>query len=119
MARFLIHVPTGPDDRNKATLACLVAATAASEGHEVTVFFAADGVHCLAPAHADVEGQGTGRLGNHLSDLREAGVTILASGKSAEARGYDASLLAPHDAEFAMPQRLVALASEADTVLCY
>ena len=119
MARILIHIHTGPADANKATLACTVAATAIRAEHEVAVFFAGDGVHCLAAAHADVTGKGTGRLGDHLAALRDGGARLFASGKSAEARGYDRSLIEPHGAEFAMPDRLIALTVECDRVLCY
>ena len=66
MSRFLVHIHTGPEGPNKATLGCLVALEAARKGHDVTLFFAADGVHLLAPQHAGIEGQGTGRLGEHL-----------------------------------------------------
>jgi hypothetical protein len=38
---------------------------------------------------------------------------------SAKARGYDESLLIGFNAEFAMPDKLLALSSESDTVLCY
>jgi hypothetical protein len=38
---------------------------------------------------------------------------------SAKARGYDESLLEGRPAQFAMPDVLVDLADEADTVLCY
>jgi hypothetical protein len=41
------------------------------------------------------------------------------SGKSAKARGYDDTLLAGHDAVFAMPEVLVRLAAGADRVLTY
>ena len=37
---------------------------------------------------------------------------------TANARGYDESLLDGHPAEFGMPSKLVALATDADTVLC-
>jgi hypothetical protein len=43
----------------------------------------------------------------------------MVSGMSAKARGYDDSLLAGYNASFAMPDKLIALALEADTVLCY
>ncbi|MCP1169980.1 DsrE family protein [Limimaricola litoreus] len=119
MPRFLVHIHTGPADPNKATLGCLVALTAARKGHEVTVFFAGDGVHLLAADHAGLEGAGTGRLGDHLTGLAEAGARFRVSGMSAKARGYDDGLLEAHPAEFAMPEVLVDLAHAADTVLSY
>ena len=39
MAQYLIHVHSGPDLVNKATLALLVARTAVAEGHAVGLFF--------------------------------------------------------------------------------
>lgn len=120
MFAFLVHIHTGPDDPNKATLGCLVAATAAQAGHDTALFLAGDGVRLLDPSvTASLEGQGTGRLGDHLEALAAADGRIFVSGKSARARGFDDSLLAGHPAEFAMPDRLVALASGAATVLCY
>lgn len=120
MARkVLVHIHSGPDMPVKATLGALVALTAAKAGHAVSVFFAGDGVHCLAPGHADVTGAGTGRMGDHLEGLRLAGVAIYVSGMSARARGYDDSLIAPHAGTFAMPDKLVELSLEADSTLCY
>jgi predicted peroxiredoxin len=120
MAKFLVHVHTGPADPNKATLGCLIAAKAAEEGHDVTLFLAGDGTHLMAPEHrAALVGLGTGRLGDHIDAFAEAGGRILVSGLSARARGYDDDLLDGYPAEFALPQALVSLAVEADTVLCY
>jgi len=119
MARFLIHIHTGPENPTKAALGLLIALTARKEGHEVSLFLAGDGVHLLAPAHADITGQGTGRIGDHLDGLKAQGATFHLSGMSAKARGYDESLLDGFDAAFAMPPVLVSLSAEADTVLCY
>ena len=38
---------------------------------------------------------------------------------SANSRGYDDSLLDDFNAEFAMPDKLLTLSSESNTVLCY
>ncbi|MGR3572187.1 DsrE family protein [Brevirhabdus sp.] len=120
MARFLIHIHTGPADPNKATPGCLIAATAAQEGHETRIFLAGDGVHLLAPATlAALEGPGTGRLAEHVARFAQAGGQFSVSARSSQARGYDATLLDGHPAEFCLPDRLVAYAAEADTVLCY
>ena len=119
MSHFLIHIHSGPEAPNKATLGCTVALAAAKEGHETTIFFAGDGVHLLSPQHAETEGQGTGRIAELLPALKDAGVRFYLSGKSSKARGYDDSLLDGHPAEFAMPPKLLALAEAADTVLCY
>ena len=88
MATFLIHIHTGHADPNKATLGLLVALAAKDEGHDVTVFLAGDGVHLLAPANRDLEGEGTGVIGAHLDRHAEAGTPFLVSGKSAKARGF-------------------------------
>lgn len=119
MAKVLVHIHSGPEASVKVTLGALVALTAAKAGHQVSVFFAGDGVHCLSPTHADVTGAGTGRLGDHLEGLRQSGVSIYASGMSAKARGYDEELIAPFSGRFAMPDRLVELSVEADSTLCY
>ncbi|MHA6345938.1 DsrE family protein [Roseivivax sp. CAU 1761] len=119
MSRILVHIHTGAHDRNKCTLGCLVAATAAQEGHDVDVFFAGDGVHCLSTRSSDVEGQGTGRIGDHIEAIASAGAAVYVSGKSAKARGYGDDLLDRCRGSFAMPDKLVSLALQADTVLCY
>ncbi|NRB00600.1 MAG: DsrE family protein [Rhodobacteraceae bacterium] len=120
MATMLVHIHSGPENPTKATLGCLVAATAAKEGHDVTVFMAGDAVHLMAPdTIATLEGVGTGKLSDHIPAIAAAGGAFKLSGKSAMARGYDDSLLEGHPAEFAMPPELVALATSADTVLCY
>lgn len=120
MAKFLVHIHTGPADPTKATLGCLVAATALKEGHEVSVFMAGDGVHLFAAdTVANLQGQGTGALRDHLDAIRSGGGTFYLSGMSAKARGYDERLLEGYPASFAMPDTLVGLAAEADTVLCY
>ena len=38
MSKFLIHIHSGPDLKNKLTLGLLVAATAIQKGHNVEVF---------------------------------------------------------------------------------
>lgn len=118
MAKFLIHVHTGPENPTKAALGLLVAATACKEGHDVDVFLAGDGVRLLAPEGA-VEGLGTGSVAAHLEAIAAGGGRLHLSGMSAKARGYDETLLEGRPAAFAMPDVLVRLAAEADTVLCY
>ena len=56
MSKFLIHIHSGPDLKNKLTLGLLVAATAIQKGHNVEVFFAADGVHALDSKEGEVVG---------------------------------------------------------------
>ena len=72
MSKFLIHIHSGPDLKNKATLGMLVAVTAFNKGNEVNVFLAADGVHLLnVKKEGEVVGQGTGDLKSHLDVLKK------------------------------------------------
>lgn len=120
MSNFLIHIHTGPENPTKAALGMLVALNAAKSGHKTTLFIAGDGVHLLdATKAAETTGTGTGNVAEHLAGLKEAGAQFFLSGMSAKARGYDESLLEGYHAAFAMPDKLVALADAADTVLCY
>ena len=120
MAKLLVHIHTGPNDPTKATLGCLVAATALKQGHDVTIFMAGDGIHLLSTETIEgLVGQGTGALKDHIEAIDAAGGRFVLSGMSAKARGYDEGLLEGHSAEFAMPDVLVSLTAEADNVLCY
>ena len=120
MARFLVHIPTGPDNPTRAALGLLVAATALKEGHDVDVFLAGDGVALFGPDALDrVEGLGTGRVGDHVSAITAGGGRFYLSGMSAKARGLGAEILEGKPAEFVMPDVLVRLAAEADVTLCY
>ena len=98
----------------------LVAITAFNKGNEVNLFLAADGTHLLnIKNEGEVVGQGTGDLKNHLDALKKNNVRIYVSGMSAKARGYDESLLDGFNAEFAMPDKLLELSTDSDSVLCY
>ena len=120
MAKVYVNIHSGPELKNKATLGLLVAVTAQKKGHEVKVFLAADGVHLMnCKEKGEVVGQGTGDVKEHLDHLKETNTKIYVSGMSAKARGYDESLLDGFNAEFAMPDKLLALSTESDTVLCY
>ena len=120
MSKFLIHIHSGPELKNKATLGMLVAITAFNKGNEVNLFLAADGTHLLnIKNEGEVVGQGTGDLKTHLDTLKENNVRIYVSGMSAKARGYDESLLDGFNADFAMPDKLLELSTDSDTVLCY
>ena len=120
MSKCLIHIHSGPDLKNKATLGLLVALTAFKQGYELNIFLGADGVHLLnVKREGEVVGQGTGDLKNHLDTLKENKIKLYVSGMSAKARGYDESLLNGFNAEFAMPDKLLTLSAESNTVLCY
>jgi uncharacterized protein len=116
MGRILVHSATGPDDPTRAALALLIARTAVEEGHEVAVFLAGDGVH-LADAEkaAATNGLGTGAVAEHLTALREAGLTVFLSGMSSKARGIEGG----EGFQLAPPQKLVELATWGDTTLTY
>ena len=45
MSKILVHIHSGPDFKNKATLGMLVAVSAIKDGHDVSLFLEADGVH--------------------------------------------------------------------------
>ena len=120
MSKVLVHIHSGPELKNKATLGILVALTAFRKGDEVNIFLAADGTHLLnVKSEGEVVGQGTGDLKIHLDELKEHNIKLYVSGMSAKARGYDDSLLNSFNAEFSMPDKLLALSIESDTVLCY
>ena len=120
MSKFLIHIHSGLDLKNKATLGMLVAITAFKKGNEVNIFLAADGTDLLnIKREGDVVGQGTGDLKNHLDELKQNDIKLYVSGMSAKARGYDENLLDGFNAEFAMPDKLLELSTESDAILCY
>ncbi len=120
MSKVLIHIHSGPDLKNKATLGMLVALTAFKKGDEVNMFLGADGTHLLnVKSEGEVVGQGTGDLKIHLDELKENNIKLFVSGMSAKARGYDDSLLSGFNAEFSMPDKLLELSKESDAVLCY
>lgn len=120
MAKFLVHVHTGQENPTKAALGFLVAATAAKEGHDTALFLAGNGALLLSEGvRSTLEGMGTGKLAEHCKSIQDGGARFYVSGMSAKARGMTEDDLAGLPAEFAMPDVLVRLASEADTVLCY
>ena len=120
MARFLVHIHSGPEAPNKATLGLLVAVEAARAGHAVTVFLAGDGVAVLPPdIRSDVKGLGTGDVATHLADLAASGARLVVSRRSTEARGIVPEVVAGVGGEPGTPAMLVEIAAAADTVLCY
>jgi uncharacterized protein len=120
MARFLVHVHSGPENPNKCTLGFLVALTAQKQGHEVDLFLAGDGAALIADAAlSSVDGKGTGSLGAHYKSLADGGARFYVSGMSAKARGLGDGDLVGKQAEFATPDVLVGLAASADVVLTY
>jgi uncharacterized protein len=119
MAKFLVHLATGPENPTRAALALLVARTARSEGHEVRLFLAGDAVQLARPETASAtQGIGTGSFQEHWDALVAEDVPIFLSGMSSQTRGVGASTR-DGQIELAQPQKLVELADWADTTLTY
>ena len=120
MSKVLVHIHSDLEFKNKVTLGLTITLSAEKKGHDVTLFLAADGVNILnCKSAGQIVGQGTGDLFEHLENLKNTNVTILVSRKSAEARGYDETLLDGFKAEFAMPDQLIEESIKSDSVLCY
>ena len=86
----------------------------------MSLFLAADAVHALNfESEGEIVGQGTGDVRVNLDATKDTEIKISVSGMSAKARGYDDALLNGFDAEFSMPDKLISLSIEADSVLCY
>ena len=116
MAKLLIHITCGPEDPTRAALGFLVGKAAVEDGHDVSLFLAADAVQLLRPAVLDsLVGLGTGSLRESYEALVSGGARFFVSGMSSKARGFDPDGVA----EAAMPNRLVELALEHDRVLTY
>ena len=120
MATILIHVTSGPENPTRAALSFLVAKAAVDEGHEVSMFLAGDATQLLRDAVLDsLVGLGTGSLRESYDAVVAGGAKLYASGMSSKARGVAEADLEGKPVEFAMPNRLVQLAVESDTVLTY
>ena len=120
MATILVHVTCGPENPTKAALGFLVAKAAVDDGHDVSMFLAGDGVQLLRDSVLDsLTGLGTGSLRESYDAVVAAGTQIYASGMSSKARGVVDGDLEGKPVELAMPNRLVELALEADSVITY
>ena len=120
MAKLLVHITCGPENPTRAALAFLVAKTALEEGHEVSLFLAADGVQLLRDAVLDtLTGLGTGSLRDSYDAIVAGGGRFYLSGMSSKARGIGEQELEGKPAELAMPNRLVQLTVECDRALTY
>jgi uncharacterized protein len=116
MAKILVHITRGPEDPTRAALGFLVAKAAADDGHEVTLFLAADAVQLLRePVLDSLVGLGTGSLRESYDALVAAGATFYVSGMSSKARGFEPEGVA----QAAMPSKLIELALDHDRVLTY
>ena len=86
----------------------------------MSLFLAADAVHALnCRSKGEIVGQGTDDVRVHLDATKDTEIKISVSGMSAKARGYEDTLLNGFNAEFSMPDKLISLSVEADSVLCY
>ena len=120
MPTVLIHITCGPEHPTKAALGFLVARTALSEGHDVNLFLAGDGVQLMRDAVLDnLLGLGTGELREHFDSIVASGGKFYLSGMSSKARGVSESELTGKSVEMAMPDVLLKLSLAADTTLTY
>lgn len=120
MAKFLIHLTTGPEDPTKASLGFLVAKTAIEEGHQVTLFLAGDAVYLIREAVVDnLTGLGTGKLREHFDIISRSGAKIYLSGMSAKSRGLNETDFSGKSIEAVMPSVLIRLTLEHDRTLTY
>lgn len=120
MSSLLIHITRGPEDPTRAALGFLVAKAAVEEGHQVSLFLAADGVQLLRDSIIDgLAGFGTGSLRESYDAIVAGGGRFYLSGMSSKSRGLSEEDVAGKPAEMAMPNRLVQLALEHDRVLTY
>lgn len=120
MGRLLVHIATGSENATRAALGMLVARSAMDAGHDVDVFLAGDGVALLRDETLDaLHGVGTGSLREHFDALAAGGARLFASGMSSKARGLAPDGLAARGIQPSTPDRLIALAFEADRVISY
>ncbi len=120
MSKVLVHITCGPENPTKAALGFLVARTALAEGHDVSLFLAADGVQLMRDAVLDnLAGLGTGQLREHFDAIVTAGGEFYLSGMSSKARGLAESDLTGKPVEMAMPDVLLKLSLAADATLTY
>ncbi len=117
---ILVHITHGPEHPTRAALGFAVAAAAAQQGHEVTVFLAGDAVQLVREGVIDqLSGLGTGKLSESVEVLVSRGARFYLSGGSSAARGLSAGDIGVPDFEMASPARLVELALEHDRQFVY
>ena len=120
MGKLLVHITSGPEAPTRAALGLLVARAGIDEGHDVTIFLAGDAVQLIRDAVLDsLSGLGTGSLRESFDAIAGGGGRFYVSGMSSKARGVTEDELIGKPAEFAMPNRLVQLAFEADRNFTY
>ena len=120
MGKLLVHIITGVENPSRSVLGFLVAKSAIDDGNEVTIFCAGDGVTSLHEITMnEMQGVGLGTLADHINSLKDNGVNLYASGKSAQARGISKEQLESLGFTPATPNKLVELTFEADRTLVY
>jgi len=120
MAKVLVQIVSGPEHATRAALGFLVAQGAVDEGHDVTVFLAADGVQWVNRAVTEaISGLGGGKMSDGIDAIKQGGASFYASKMSLGARGIPEDAVSGLGAEFGTPPILVKLSLEADTVLIY
>jgi predicted peroxiredoxin len=120
MAKVMVQIVSGPEHATRAALGFLVAQGALDDGHDVTVFLAADGVQWVnRPLVEAIAGLGGGKLSDNLDALKNGGASFLASKMSLGARGVSEDKAAELGAEMGTPGKLVQIALESDTTLVY
>ncbi len=120
MAKILVHVTIGPENPTRAALAFLVAKSAVEEGHSVSLFLAGDAVQLIRDAVLDnLAGLGTGKLREHFDAIVAGGGKFYISGMSSKGRGVTESDLSGKPAEFALPNVLIRLSLDHDSMFTY
>ena len=120
MAKVMVQILSGPEHATRAALGFLVAQGALDEGHDVTVFLAADGVNWVnRPTTDAIAGLGGGTLSEAIDKLKDGGASFYASKLSLGARGIAEDRAADLGAEMGTPAKLVQISLESDSVLSY
>ena len=120
MAKVMVQIVSGPEHATRAALGFLVAQGALDDGHDVTVFLAADGVQWVnRPLVEAIAGLGGGKLSDNVDALKNGGASFYASKMSLGARGVSEDKAAELGAEMGTPSKLVELSLDSDTVLVY
>ncbi len=120
MAKVLVQIVSGPEHATRAALGFLVAQGGLDEGHDVTVFLAADGVNWVNRSTTDaISALGGGPLTETLDKLKSGGATFYASKLSLGVRGIDEDRAGDLGAQMGTPAALVKLSIESDASLTY
>ena len=120
MSKVLVQITSGPEHATKAALGFLVAKVAVDEGHEVSLFLAADGVQFVKGAVREViAGLTGGTVADAFDSIKAGGAKLYASKASCAVRGIAEDDATGIGAELGSPAVLLDLAIEADANLVY